>query len=816
MNVIKVDELNQELYVQEEIPVLDSCDVLVVGGGLAGVSAAASAAQRGCRTILIEKNTFLGGLGDGTIADWESSVLNEFWEDSRRGIRERTAQEMLDYLIKKSVVLYLHTMAVDVHVSKQKIKGIVVATKTGIMEVRSRVVIDTTGGCLICHKAGSEGNYLQGQARASFGIGGINYEVAAVELRKNGNLCSFIQKEKNGELIFTIPESICKEWMEIPIPEKKICISYYGDSKISEVYGLERTVDLLNEEEIGNIYINMNFDCYRLAELLRNKVPGFGNAFLDWTSPCIGLNGGFFPICEMDGEIRTVKGIKNLLTLQFSEGGNDYNLGKTPSEKWENGKTAGISASKLGISMSAPGKRKWIHSVKIPILKKCDVLVVGGGASGIVAAIAAARKGMKTILVERNPLVGGDMLAGGLSWLSYYNLFREFQVEERQLVFGIGYEIVRRLVEMGGSPGFYIDYAPYTQESKGTHGDRECIKTLFLKMLHEEHVDILLNTLFLDALVEEKNYIDGNEIKGAIVQNRTNRFAIQAGVVIDASGDGDVAFQSGANCKEYESHGVGMAFGVTHVNFEKALNFARQKNAVAHEAYGQTGEMQGKIVKYSLRTYFIPELYEKVKESGIHNSFCIESSHGGEGTYINGVTVPNSNIIEPGAATRTIIDLRRRLFKSADFLKENIPGFEETELNWCTQIPGARQTRCVDCRCSISAEDVTNGNIPEDTIGLFGGQDGHYAGYKIKNGGWYGIPYRALIPNFIRNLLVVGRMLSADWVAYMSTRLNVSCFIQGQAAGTAAAMAIRNDCIVSDIDIEALRDELRNDGVYLG
>ena len=85
--MIKVDELNQELYVQEEIPVLDSCDVLVVGGGLAGVSAAASAAQRGCRTILIEKNTFLGGLGDGTIADWESSVLNEFWEDSRRGIR---------------------------------------------------------------------------------------------------------------------------------------------------------------------------------------------------------------------------------------------------------------------------------------------------------------------------------------------------------------------------------------------------------------------------------------------------------------------------------------------------------------------------------------------------------------------------------------------------------------------------------------------------------------------------------------------------------------------------------------------------------
>lgn len=129
-------------------------------------------------------------------------MLNEFWEDSRRGIRERTAQEMLDYLIKKSVVLYLHTMAVDVHVSKQKIKGIVVATKTGIMEVRSRVVIDTTGGCLICHKAGSEGNYLQGQARASFGIGGINYEVAAVELRKMETYVVLYRRKKWGTYFY--------------------------------------------------------------------------------------------------------------------------------------------------------------------------------------------------------------------------------------------------------------------------------------------------------------------------------------------------------------------------------------------------------------------------------------------------------------------------------------------------------------------------------------------------------------------------------------------------------------------------------------
>ena len=105
--------------------------------------------------------------------------------------------------------------------------------------------------------------------------------------------------------------------------------------------------------------------------------------------------------------------------------------------------------------------------------------------------------------------------------------------------------------------------------------------------------------------------------------------------------------------------------------------------------------------------------------------------------------------------------------------------------------------------------------VPEDSIGLFGSQDAHYLGHYIEGGKWYGIPYRALLPKFVENLLVAGRMISSDWVAHMSTRLMVSCFVQGQAAGTAAALSIRNNCTVRQLDAQALRSVLRANGVFL-
>lgn len=450
------------------------------------------------------------------------------------------------------------------------------------------------------------------------------------------------------------------------------------------------------------------------------------------------------------------------------------------------------------------------ESAALPVKEECEVLVVGGGCSGIAAAVAAARQGAKTVLLERNFLLGGDALAGGLSWLSYFNLYHTFHTEPRQLVYGIGYEIAKRLTDMGATPGFYEDTATWAQESCGIHADRESLKAFFQTFLEESGVEIHYGAFVADAVMEK------NDIRGVVVQEDTERYVILAGMVIDASGDGDVAFHAGANCHEYEVHGVGMAFGVSDVDLDKAVDYGNSYKALTHTAYGTQGEMKGKVVKYGLRTNYVPGLTPKQQASEIHSSFCIETVHDGEATYINGVNTPGSKIIDPIETTDTIIRLRENIIKSVGFLNENIPGFENAKLSWTTPIAGARQTRYVECLYDIPASDILNGVIHTDSIGLFGCQDTHYAGYLIKDGGWYGIPYRALVPKFVGNLYVLGRMLSSEFISYMSTRLTIACFVEGQAAGTAAVMALRAGCQPAELDTNKLRTALVQAGVYLG
>lgn len=451
------------------------------------------------------------------------------------------------------------------------------------------------------------------------------------------------------------------------------------------------------------------------------------------------------------------------------------------------------------------------ETVCVPVRKKYDVIVAGGGTAGVLAAVAAARRGAQVALIECNALLGGDLLGGGISWLSYFNVFKQFNVEPKQLVFGLAYELIERLEAAGDSPGFYDDKGPETQESRGTHGDREGLRRMLFQMTKESGVAIYLDTLVCGVMK------DGIRINGLILQSSAQRFALQAQVVIDCTGDGDVAHLAGANCHEFPNHGVGMAFGVSNVDFEKAFAFGRAHKALVHDCTGTKGRYAGKPVKFTLRTGKIPALKEGVRWSGIHSGFGTTIARDGEASYINGVNIAGGgNGLDSEKATHTIVTLRDNIKKSVRFLREEIPGFENAHLSWTTPVVGTRRARYVECEYDISAQHVAQGVIPEDSIGIFGSQDAHYLGHVIEGGKWYGIPYRALVPKFVENLLVAGRMISSDWIAHMSTRLIVSCFLQGQAAGTAAAMAARNGCTVRELDVKQLRNALREDGVYLG
>jgi hypothetical protein len=450
------------------------------------------------------------------------------------------------------------------------------------------------------------------------------------------------------------------------------------------------------------------------------------------------------------------------------------------------------------------------EKLETPVREECDVLVVGGGAAGIIAAAAAAKNGARTILVEANPVMGGDMLAGGVSWLSFFNHYKPWRAEKKQLIKGIPYEMVKRLQEVGGCPEFYEDDCELTQESFGTHGNREALINYLPQFLEEYGVKLYLKALMVGVVK------DGDRLNGIIMEGKGGRHAILAKVVIDATGDGDVAAKSGAKCITYDDNFIGMAFGMGNVNLQKAYEFAEEKNIVTHIAYGDKGSERDHIVKLGMRLSNLEELKPYMDECCIHPGPVILSAHEDEATTINGVNMKQGNSLDPEGLTKTIVEMKKEMSKSAEFLKKHVPGFENAYLNWTGDVVGARRTRHVECEYAITENDVTNCVIPSDCIGLFGSQDAHFMGYDVKDGGWYGIPYRALLPKSVENLLVAGRMISPDGVAWMSTRLIGACFLQGQAVGTAAALAAKSGITPRDLDVALLQETLKKDGAYLG
>jgi hypothetical protein len=181
---------------------------------------------------------------------------------------------------------------------------------------------------------------------------------------------------------------------------------------------------------------------------------------------------------------------------------------------------------------------------------------------------------------------------------------------------------------------------------------------------------------------------------------------------------------------------------------------------------------------------------------------------------VNGVTM-DFDTSDAEETSRVFKELSDCCYKMAELFQKLIPGFENSHLDWISPAPGVRFVRQVECDYDITQGDIDNHVVPEDTIGLFGVQDAHFMGYDIKGGEYYGIPYRALLPQNAENLLVAGKMISSDWVVFMSTRLVGACFLQGQAAGTAAALSVKNGCSVRELDVQSLRQTLKKDGAFL-
>ncbi len=455
-----------------------------------------------------------------------------------------------------------------------------------------------------------------------------------------------------------------------------------------------------------------------------------------------------------------------------------------------------------------------IESVReVPVAYDTDVLVVGGGIAGVMAALASGRSGGRTLLVERFGSLGGTGTAAMM------NLFYVPYAASRGLV----RELFDRLIARGGAiPGEFVVYDP------------ELYKVTALDMLSEAGVRVLLHTLVSDVIK------DGNTLRGIVVENKSGRAAITSRVTIDASGDGDVAARAGAPyIKGRESDGkmrpMTLIFRMGGVDVPRLVEYAR-----AHPDDFSPDPLQFMLdlEHHMIRIFGFFKLVEEAKARGELWPDCyyfrVESVLPERGVLtVNATRVYGVDGTRAEDLSRAEIETRHQMLQLAAFARTHIPGFEHSFILDSASTIGVRETRRIRGEYVMTEDDILAGRHYDDVVAVDANQQNprQQGGHPPdgKEGGpqdiearelvarmfVYEIPYRSLIPQAVEGLLVAGRCLSVDHHADVYTRNQGSAMATGVGAGVAAALAVQAGVAPRHVDIHAVQARLRALGVDL-
>jgi len=424
-----------------------------------------------------------------------------------------------------------------------------------------------------------------------------------------------------------------------------------------------------------------------------------------------------------------------------------------------------------------------------------------------VAPTAAARQGAKTALIEVKGYPGGTATEGGTALHSFYNLWKAFPgVKKRQVVRGIAQEIIDRLLKVGGTSGHAEMFAGYDYDSICTSVDTELYKLTAFEMLDEAGVFVCVNTLLAGAIM------DGSRIRGVITESRSGREAFYAKSFVDCTAYGDLAAYAGAKYTEPNDYAVANSIGMANVSMDKYYEFLKKHDAVSQLAKGRRSGNDDQIVRLDGRRARLPEGFRE-GSGKIGMSIVTTTTHDNYFMFIKlnfKMPVSPTNRDEVAKAE---LELRRRQAKAVELFRKYVPGCEKAFMARTSPKLCIRRGRLIECDYDISHEDVIEGRHFDDEVMVYGFHDSAPR-YQVKDGGTYGIPYRALRVAGIENLLAAGMLITSDHRAHMSTRNTVCCMGQGQATGTAAALCAAKNRGTRELAYRDLRAALEKGGVY--
>lgn len=443
---------------------------------------------------------------------------------------------------------------------------------------------------------------------------------------------------------------------------------------------------------------------------------------------------------------------------------------------------------------------------KVDVIHRTDVLVVGSGPGGLAAALAAARAGVDAALVERFGCFGGNITTVGVEGFAWY---RHEQTVEAG---GIGWEFEARAKAMGAA-------VPESQ-SLSYELDSEGFKLVADRMVQEAGFVPMLHRMFVAPVME------GDRIIGIVTESKAGREAILARVVIDATGDADVATRAGAPVLQPPKSELMAASVMFHLaGVDKAAFMAGVREDPQTYADWSVGEWEvetsGKEDK--MFSPLLRKPFEQAIAAGLipPELNTITGTWGaahdtGELTYMNLIQMDNCDGTDPDDLTRGEIEGRRQTMLAIEALRRFTPGCAKARLRNFGMTLGIRDTRKIDAVYNMTAEDVKGQGRFEDSIGIYPEFiDGYGVLILPTTGRYMHLPYRSLLPQAVRGLLVAGRATGGDRIAHAATRNMSCCAVTGQGAGAAAAQAVKDGTGLVDVDIAAVQSELVRQGVRI-